>query len=74
MSFYNCAGHYQFKRMPFGLCNAPATFQKLMNTILSQFSPDRVLAYLDDILIMDSSFEDHLDNINKVLNCLAKHG
>ena len=73
-AFSTSDGHWQFKRMPFGLCNAPATFQRLMNVALSGFSWDRVMAYLDDILIMDASFEEHLDSFGSVLACLAKYG
>ncbi|MEO1419324.1 MAG: reverse transcriptase family protein, partial [Bacteroidota bacterium] len=51
-AFSTSAGHWQFKRMPFGLCNAPATFQRLMNAVLSGFSLDHVMAYLDDILMI----------------------
>ena len=73
-AFSTSAGHWQFKRMPFGLCNAPATFQRLMNAVLSGFSWDRVMAYLDDIILMDATFEEHLESLGKILSCLAKHG
>ena len=73
-AFSTSMGHWQFKRMPFGLCNAPATFQRLMNIVLKNFSWDHVMAYLDDILIMNRNFEDHLEEVRKVLNCLGDHG
>ena len=44
-------GHYEYKVMPFGLVNAPATSQAMMNTILRDFLDHRVVVYLDDILI-----------------------
>ena len=56
-------GHYEFKRMPFGLKNAPSTFQRLMNTVLSGLQGTRCLVYLDDIVI----FADNLQNHNKKL-------
>ena len=73
-AFSTYSGHWQFRRMPFGLCNAPATFQRLMNAVLSEFSWDRVMAYLDDIIIMDETFEGHLIIFDKLLSCLARNG
>ena len=73
-AFTTSMGHWQFKRMPFGLCNAPATFQRLMNFVLKDFSFDHIMAYLDDILVMNETFEDHLAEVDRVLSCLSKHG
>lgn len=73
-SFVTGSGQWQFCRMPFGLCNAPATFQRLMNTILSGFSIDRVMVYLDDVLVIGKTFEEHLDTLGQVLDCLKHHG
>lgn len=56
-------GHYQFKRMPFGLRNAPSTFQRLMNNVLAGIQNIRCFVYLDDIVI----FADTLENHNKRL-------
>ena len=57
-------GHYEFNRMPFGLKNAPSTFQRLMNNVLSGLNGTRCLVYLDDIVI----FADNLLNHNKKLS------
>ena len=73
-SFVTSSGQWQFCRMPFGLCNAPATFQRLMNTILSRFPVDRVMVYLDDVLVIGKTFDDHLDTLDQVLDCLSTHG
>jgi len=43
-------GHYQFRVLPFGLCNAPATFQRLMNDVFRRHINRFVLVYLDDVL------------------------
>ena len=73
-SFVTSSGQWQFRRMPFGLCNAPATFQRLMNTILSRFPVERVMVYLDDVLVIGNTFAEHLDTLDQVLNCLREHG
>jgi hypothetical protein len=57
---------YEFNVMPFGLCNGPATFQRLMDTILRGLTWEKCLIYIDDILIFASTFDDHLKNIKAV--------
>ena len=60
-------GLFQYRRMPFGLTNAPTTFQRLMNKLLVVVIGN----YLDDILIVSQSFEEHLIHVRKVLQqCL----
>ena len=54
---------YEFIRMPFGLCNAPATFQRVMNYILRFVSGIKALVYLDDVIIFSETFDDHLRDI-----------
>ncbi|UYV81700.1 hypothetical protein LAZ67_20002038, partial [Cordylochernes scorpioides] len=60
-------GLWQFKVMPFGLCNAPATFERLMETVLQGIPLETCLVYLDDIIVMGKSFEEHLINLERVL-------
>ena len=67
-------GHYEFLRMPFGLKNAPSTFQRLMNTVLRDCINKICVVYLDDILIFSTSLEEHLLNLGKIFNKLRSAG
>ncbi|XP_036142872.1 uncharacterized protein LOC118645594 [Monomorium pharaonis] len=60
-------GHYEYNRMPFGLKNAPATFQRLMNSVLTGMQGLRCLVYLDDIVIYGSSLKEHNKRLEEVL-------
>lgn len=59
-------GHYEFTRMPFGLKNAPATFQRLMDSVLSGLQGAEMFVYLDDIVIYANSLKDHSHKFNKL--------
>ena len=65
---------YQFCRMPFGITNGPASFSRLMSVVLSGIPMDVAQAYLDDLLIAGRSFEEHLDNLDKIFKRLSEHG
>ena len=52
-------GIYQFKVMPFGLCNAPGTFERLMETVLRGMQWERAVLYLDDIILFSKDVPDH---------------
>ena len=60
-AFITPLGLYEYIRMPFGLCGAPATFQRLMQRCLGDLAFQMVLVYLDDILIYSHTFDQHLD-------------
>ena len=67
-------GLYQFKRVPFGLTNAPATFQRLMAVVLRGLTPLMCLVYLDDIIIFSTTFEEHVERLRLVLSRLREAG
>ena len=60
-------GSYQYKVMPFGLCNAPSTFQRYINNALHDYLDKFCSAYLDDILIWSENIEEHTEHVKKVL-------
>lgn len=66
-AFSTGKGLWQFKVMPFGLCNAPATFERLMELVLAGLIGETCLVYLDDIIIVGRTFEEHLASLEKVL-------
>ena len=63
-------GLYQFKVMPFGLCNAPGTFERLMETVLRGMQWERAVLYLDDIIIFSKDISQHLERLEEVLQRL----
>jgi len=66
-------GQYEYKVMPFGLVNAPATFQTRMNKILREFLDHGVVVSLDDILIYSENMDEHIKLVQKVLDQLEQH-
>ena len=60
--------------MPFGLCNAPATFQRMMDTLISPSLRAFCRAYVDDVLVHSDTFEDHLKHIDAFLQRLIECG
>ena len=61
---------YEFNQVPFGLCNAPATFSRLMDRILSGLHWETSLFYLDDIIVFSSTWEEHLARLRQVFERL----
>ena len=60
--------------MPFGLCNAPATFQRCMFSIFSDLLDDCVEVFMDDFSIYGTNFSNCLENLSKVLDMCIEHG
>ena len=73
-AFVTHTGLYEFKVMPFGLCNAPATFQRLMEVVLAGLNRKQCFVYLDDILIISHNWEEHLENLQLVFDRLRRAG
>ncbi|UYV69494.1 hypothetical protein LAZ67_6003797 [Cordylochernes scorpioides] len=65
-AFITPDGLYEFKVMPFGLCNAPATFERMIWSMC--------LCYLDDIIVFSPTFDEHVRRLELVLRCLSKAG
>src|SRR5687767_11300116 len=65
-------GLYEYNRMQFGLCNAPATFQRMMHIALEELLYKETLVYIDDLIIFSETFEEHLISLEKVLQKLRK--
>src|SRR3954463_858837 len=60
--------------MPFSMCGAPATFQRIMTTILQDLIGKTVYVYIDDISIYTTTFEEHIKVLHEVLKRLRKNG
>ena len=75
-AFITNHGLFEFEKMPFGLINGPATFQYLMETVLAGLVRNIAICYvyLDNILIIEKTFEEHLENIARVLSQLHEAG
>ena len=68
-------GHFEFRVMGFGLCNAPATFQSLMNDILRPYLRKFIVVFLslDDISIFSKTWEDHLEHVREIMEVLQRN-
>ena len=67
-------GLYEYLRMPFGLCNSPATFQRLMEVCLSEENFESLVLYLDDVLVFSRTIEEHIQRLDTVFTKLKAHG
>ena len=65
-------GLFAFNVMPFGLRNAPPTFQRLMNEVMGEYLNDFVVVYIDDIMVYSRTFEKHIEHLKKVFRKLQE--
>ena len=73
-AFVTHAGLFEFNVMPFGLCNAPSCFQRLMECVLRSLNWRIALIYLDDVLVYSRTFSDHLDHLRLVFDRFREAG
>lgn len=66
--------HFEISQMRFGLCNAPATFARAINLVLHRLNWKIVLAFLDDVLVLGKTEQEHLDNLRQVFEGFRSFG
>ena len=74
IAFCTTEGLFEFNVVPFGLCNAPATFQRLIDSVLARLHWKTCLVYIDDIIVVGKSFDEHLCNLQAVFERLRQAG
>jgi transposase InsO family protein len=67
-------GFFQFTRLPFGLCNAPATFQRLMGRAMGDIHMKECFCYIDDVIVPSSGFEQQLERLEHTLQKIRQNG
>ena len=72
-AFSTRRGHFQFRYLPFGISSAPAIFQRTIDLLLSGLSGHAAIAYLDDIMVVGRTFDEHLDNLSEVFKRLREN-
>ena len=73
-AFVTADGLYQFRTLPFGLTNAPGTFQRAMDIILAGLRWTTCLIYLDDVIVYSATFQQHVERLRSVMSCLDQAG
>ena len=71
-AFTTTEGLFEFKVMTFGLCNAPATYQRLMDLVLAGLQWAQCLVYIDDVVVVGRTFDEHLQNLKAVFERLRQ--
>ena len=71
-AFSTLQGHYEFKVMSFGLINTPGTFQRLVECALAALTNEQYFIYFDDIIVLSSSFVEHLQQLTNISMALRQ--
>ena len=71
-AFVTQPGFHEFVRLPFGLCNGPSTFQRLMEVVLNGLVWDSCFVYIDDVLVCSRTFDAHLRHLEQVFQRLRE--
>ena len=71
-AFVTRRGSYQFRVLPFGLCNSPSTFSRMMSIVMVEFNFEICLIYLDDVIVFASDLDTHLQRLEQVLIATGK--
>jgi hypothetical protein len=74
LAFRTHEGHFQYKRMPFGIRNGPSVFQRVMDRILGNAKWAYALVYIDDIVVYSDTFEQHLEHLDKLFSKILTSG
>lgn len=72
-AFSSPDGHFQFKRLPFGLNISPNSFQRMMNIALAGLTPECAFVYIDDIVVIGCSIKHHLNNLEQIFKRLSHY-
>jgi hypothetical protein len=72
-AFFTKYGLYQYAKLPFGLCNSPAAFSRVIQLVLQELTWKECLAYLDDVVVLGRNFEDQIDNLRRVFLRFQKY-
>lgn len=73
-AFLTKYGSFQFRKMPFGMCNSPSTYSRAINLVMQGLTWKHMLAFLDDMLILGSDFNEHMRNLRMVFTRLREYG
>ena len=73
-AFCTTEGLFQFRVMPFGLCDAPATFQRLKDLVLDELQWSQCVVYIDDVIALEWTFQENLDNLQKLFQHFCSAG
>ena len=74
MNFVSPLGSYQFIRLPFGLCNAPSQYLRIVQMALDRIGPEFCLGFVDDVIVHSATFEEHLQHLERVLEANVQAG